>query len=62
LIKLAKKIVIDCNTVVIKIEEECLPPSPSPLCGSDPSDEWVEGFYRNRIIVVPALGEKRKRE
>jgi hypothetical protein len=63
LIKLAKKIVRDWNMVVIEIQEECLPPSPSPLCGSDQSEEWVEGFKeRGGLIVVPALGEKRKRD
>jgi len=63
LIKLAKKIVRDWNMVVIKIEEECLPPSPSPLGGSDPSEKWVEGFYKHEINALPALGEKkRKRE
>jgi len=61
LIELAKKIVTDWNMVVIEIEKECLPPSPSPLlCGSDPSEEWAEGFCKHRINVVP--GKKRERE
>jgi hypothetical protein len=62
LIKLAKKIVRDWNMVVIKIEEECLPPLPSPPCGSDPNEEWVEGFYLGGIIAVPGEKRKRKRE
>jgi len=62
LIELAKKIVRDWNMVVIEIKEECLPPLPSPLGGSDSNDQWAEGFKKGGgITAVPDLGEKKRK-
>jgi hypothetical protein len=58
LIELAKNIVRDWGMVVIKIEKECLPPLPPPICGRDPNENWAEGFCKDGVNVVP--GEKRE--
>jgi len=63
LIELAKKIVRDWREGGKEREKECLPPSPSPLGGSDPNEEWTEGFKNGGgVNVVPDIGVKRNRQ